>query len=1431
MAEQPKPTPPARPARRRRPTLRWCARLGIFLFVLAGASVIVVTQTGVLRSLVLPRIAGALSCDATCGRVTLTADGRLVIERLELSVRGLDNPARHFLTAPRVYVTVDWSALLGGAGPGVERIRLQDPLLRISQGQDLSLNLSALLDAGSPGAGAPAVPELHVTDGVLELGEHSDTWYTPLASLRVDGSLTRAALAPGSDDRYVFELLEMSPGAVGGVGTRVAGEADLDTGAARMTVESIDLTAWGDRAAPTTFRALWEQLDVNGVVPRAEFVYEPGAGIAVSLDLEGVRMNVPVPVERGGDEELLAIAGRAGSDAEFLRMRDVSGQVRFDLGGLSARLRGLVGDLECAVALETRGLSLDAPLTCAIEVPGFVIEERPELLPVAPAVALKIFKRFSGPTAVLAGRVTLERDPPDAPGAPGPWRYRGDFEVTEGQARYEQFPYPVSDIDARFLFDEERFEIVRLTGVGPTGARLFARGVISPPGEGAEVAVDVTVVDAPLDDVFREAMPPDRRAVFDVLFDREGYAELVDAGLVLPSAEAAAIRGRLAELDASPAPATEAARARTDAERAELLGRLEAPVFDLGGLAALQVDVRRPLGVGTRYSTAIHVALDRAGVVPDAFPYPVHAEGVELRIDEDVAEIAPVRLVGLTGAEGSIRGEVVLANQFGAGFTPAVDLEASGVPLDEFLIQALPGPRGESRIDAIEFSARDLVRALDLEGEIDCDTHISERSLGRIGFEARVTLNGLDSRPGDPSVGLGDVRGELLVTDESLRVDNITGSAKGGRFSLSLTALYPPETDDEPPIVRGEFVGTGIDLGAPIESAVGAVAPDAAETVASLRADRRPEGRVDVSVLFDVRADRRDYEVLLAGADGLAFDGLGGRIRVGDYAGLATFSGGAIGFDAVTADVAYDDDPPFRLALSGDVALGPGGPDSEALASVEGGRFESDLLARLAPATGALREAVAVRGGFDVEAVVGTGGGDDPRASWTLTPSSLELERAGVTIPFRDVAGRVVGGPDGGRLEGLVAEAEDWRLALGGDWRTTDEGYALDAAFAYDAVGLPPGPRALLPRAVDEALDIIEFGVAGPVRVDEARVRIEGDAGEARPSLRVDAELAFDGLGVRVGLPVEDGAGRATVRVERARGERDASWSMRVDADRLNLAGADVTGAEVVVASGERPDTVVVPRFAGDAYAGRLTGRAAVGPGDAPDGLGRSYEAHLSTSGVEFGPLLRALAGAEAPAPEPGGAEAPRPGPGGATDEAPEVFRGLLDARLSVTGRAADDSARRGRLTLRVQGGDVLNLPGMMPLLELSNLQPPVGETVDLAFADAFLDAGRLVFEDLLLYSPSVRITGEGEVLWPSGALDLRVQTAGATYVPLVSDVLEGLREEFVATRVTGTLYDPQFRYEQLRGARRLLDALLGGEGDGGERDETDEPRPDEDRD
>ncbi|MBC7834555.1 MAG: AsmA-like C-terminal domain-containing protein, partial [Phycisphaerales bacterium] len=189
-------------------------------------------------------------------------------------------------------------------------------------------------------------------------------------------------------------------------------------------------------------------------------------------------------------------------------------------------------------------------------------------------------------------------------------------------------------------------------------------------------------------------------------------------------------------------------------------------------------------------------------------------------------------------------------------------------------------------------------------------------------------------------------------------------------------------------------------------------------------------------------------------------------------------------------------------------------------------------------------------------------------------------------------------------------------------------------------------------------------------------------------------------------------------------------------------------------------------------------------------------------AGARFAPLIAVLA-------RPDGEPKPADAAPTALVEGDES-RGRLDATLSVQGISGDHESRQGTGSLRIADGNVVELPLLVPLIQLSNFQVPIGDELDYAQAQFTLVGRRLLFEQIAVMSESISILGAGFIDLPDLGLDLRFTSQSANRLPLISDLLELVRDEILTTRVTGTLRDPSFETEVLGGTRRMLASLFG---------------------
>ncbi|MEL7474468.1 MAG: hypothetical protein AAGK04_14220, partial [Planctomycetota bacterium] len=287
-----------------------------------------------------------------------------------------------------------------------------------------------------------------------------------------------------------------------------------------------------------------------------------------------------------------------------------------------------------------------------------------------------------------------------------------------------------------------------------------------------------------------------------------------------------------------------------------------------------------------------------------------------------------------------------------------------------------------------------------------------------------------------------------------------------------------------------------------------------------------------------------------------------------------------------------------------------------------------------------------------------------------------------------------------------------------------------------------------------------------------------------------------DSVGLEVGVGVRRASGRIGFAAGKPGEDEPMAFDLRFTGERAWLAGVEATGLSVRATSGAKAGSVIVPLISADCHGGRLSGDARVFPIE-DDGNGLRYDANVQLAGVGLADTLADLRAAGE------GATVP-------SEDTSGVFRGVLDGRIGLAGRTGERAEKRGRGTLQASGGRVLDLPLALRLIEVSNLALPTGETLDFGRANFIMENDRVTFEDVSAFSRSVEVLGHGEMDWPTRAIDLRFNSRAARRIPLVSDVLEALRDELISTEVVGTIDAPEIRVTQFSGTQRAIDRLLG---------------------
>lgn len=1366
---------------------------------LAFLGLALVTRSPMLRSMVEPRLAERLGGDVAAGRMSIDFSGDLRIADLAVRAPGVDGPGGDIFSAKEVSVALDLTSLVGfltrGAELRVTGVRITEPTLRVSQDRDTGVfNIQELLQKGAaPGApGAPLprrLPEMRIVRGTLIFGEHTTDRASELVSMEVSGRL----YAPDpTRPQYAVRLDQTDP-RVGVKPMQLTGGVDLANASVWVDMLNLDLGRWRGASAEWRARALWRQLSIEGQVSRATFRAAPDIGYLAEFEVKGVNLDAPIPSEPDLDY---------GPVYPFMRLREVDGTIRFDPAGFHVDLAGSVEDLPGRIRLDTQGVSLDAALRCEITTERTRLSDRPLILPFAPQHVRTLFHDFSGPTAEITGRVLLTRGAPRG-GVADEIRSEGEVTFANGRCAYARFPYPGAQMGGTVRFTDDRVDIVKVTGVGPSGAKIFAEGWFLT-SKGDPVEVSVTVADVPVDGHLVQALG-ERGPVVDAICNTEGHRRLVEAGVIQSSASRAeaqsALRAAQVELQNMPDGAPPERRAELFKRVRDAEARAAVPVFDLGGLANVHIHVKRERE--GEYQTIVDVDFAWLGAVLRVFPLPLNAPGAKISIVDDFVTVRVPTLAGVTGGAGEAEATLRLIEDSAEVTAPRATAGMRDVPIDSALLMALP----EVDQEPGAIGVRDALKRLGVSGRLDARVELAGADADTLGYEARAELRDGALAPLDETGAPGErivegLAGPVTVEGDAWQVGPLLGEIGPGAVEVSARGK------------GGAFRLTAAlrdaDLARPLERVAGALDSARGAALAGLRARHRPEGRFDAKVdIASAPGDPLRARAVIERLSAAGFDALSGRVGVESGAGSIVVHPGGVSFDGLGAELRFDGVEAGRLTLNGSVEpshVAPGLIVQLSDAEVGSPLVRTIVRERLGGAGAELFERHQPRGRFDMQALLVEKPDGAMLTSALLRPRSLSVQGAGRRVNIPEAAGVIELRSGGGSLRGLQLSAEDWSARADGGWTPREAVFSVSA----DSVGLPEDLLALMPGAVRAGVEAIGLRVSDRLDLRDGTLRIGGLSGPdgAAPSVDFAGAFRMEGGTLDVGLSVTDLDGDAWLTVSRAAGAAGADVRIELSADQLRVAGAMMTDGRAVVVA-DAAGVVRAPEFGATLYGGRIVGQAearfepdegtSFGPGAfitvVPPRRGGVFGVSVQAVGVDLAKAIADLTDRPAP------------------DRGHDDDRSLVEFDVSLTGETSRTgglpSSLGGRGRVRVRGGEIVSLPLALPVIELSNLQAPMGDAIEYADADFYIEGTRCVFDKLVARSGSIEIRGEGSAGLPDLSLDLRLRTSGLVRLPFISDVVDAVKNELLTIRVTGTLRRPEFGTVQMPATRGLVRDLL----------------------
>ncbi len=156
-------------------------------------------------------------------------------------------------------------------------------------------------------------------------------------------------------------------------------------------------------------------------------------------------------------------------------------------------------------------------------------------------------------------------------------------------------------------------------------------------------------------------------------------------------------------------------------------------------------------------------------------------------------------------------------------------------------------------------------------------------------------------------------------------------------------------------------------------------------------------------------------------------------------------------------------------------------------------------------------------------------------------------------------------------------------------------------------------------------------------------------------------------------------------------------------------------------------------------------------------------------------------------------------------------LHGRVDGSLMLTGRLGQPGSVGGSGAALVREAQMLKVPLMLSVLQVIHLAADDNAFHQAAF-DFVIDGSEIIVQRIDLQGQALSMLGAGRVRLPAKALRL-ILLAGSPWrlprVGAISELLDGVARELMEVHVTGTLEQPEFRAEMVRGVRATVQEIL----------------------
>ncbi len=393
-----------------------------------------------------------------------------------------------------------------------------------------------------------------------------------------------------------------------------------------------------------------------------------------------------------------------------------------------------------------------------------------------------------------------------------------------------------------------------------------------------------------------------------------------------------------------------------------------------------------------------------------------------------------------------------------------------------------------------------------------------------------------------------------------------------------------------------------------------------------------------------------------------------------------------------------------------------------------------------------------------------------------LPPERLELHiiprHLSVTpapIPYRldDLSGDIFASPQEVVLRDLTATHGNAHIALSGKG-VLDKQQAWDLKISADNL---PADNELLTALPDSLATVLRgLKVSGNIGLDLSKLNYWPTAqttatqpADARADIDFAAKITMEGASVDVGLPATNMHGDLDL-AGLVRGGDLHRLAGQCTVDSMLLAGRPATNFKFALEKNSDDPQINVTGVEGKFADGDIAGQ---GDYIYPDNAPSRYDVNLVLREADVRQL---------------------------TSGSTRDIKGRLTASLQLGGAWDDPASRRGHGDVSVVGDRLYNIPVMLGLMQITNLQLPLTSPFNQIQTRYTLEGQKVSFETIQLKSNDVTMTGSGELDFAARQVSLWLATTNPALIalPVVGPLLGGANEELLRIHIKGTIDQPK---------------------------------------